>query len=235
MKLERNLIPILAIAAILLLAVPAVGMVVGMAVASDPGDDSSASAGEPELPPLELPPLPEKQYHPADSPPKQPPSVGSRSDWDGSTDQGVVHTYNDGDRTIRVVEQNGLVLQKNSDITAKDSVVMTGSNQSIIKKGADGGQGGLPVFRSESGGGLMTLPGGVMLALDPEWDKAQIDNFFSENGISPEQVSELGFLSNGFLVETEAGFPSLELANSLAGQDGVELSSPNWWSEVEAK
>ena len=235
MKLERNLIPILAIAAILLLAVPAVGMVVGMALASEPGDEAAASAGEPEVRPLELPPLPEKQYHPADSPPKQPPSVGSRSDWDGSTDQGVVHTYNDGDRTIRVVEQNGLVLQKNSDITAKDSVVMTGSDQSIIKKGADGGQGGLPVFRSESGGGLMTLPGGVLLALDPEWEKAQVDKFFSDNGISPEQVSELGFIPNGFLVETEAGFPSLDLANSLASQDGVEISSPNWWSEVEAK
>ena len=235
MKLDRILIPAIALAAILLLVVPAVGMVVGMAVASDPGDDSSASTGDPELPFLELPPLPDKQYHPVDSPPKQLPTTGSRADWVGSTDQGAVHTYSDGDRTVRVVEQNDLVLQKNSDLTAKDSVVMTGSDQSIIKKGADGGQGGLPVFRSESGGGLMTLPGGVMLALDPEWDKAQIDNFFSENGISPEQVSELGFLSNGFLVETEAGFPSLELANSLAGQDGVELSSPNWWSEVEAK
>ena len=81
----------------------------------------------------------------------------------------------------------------------------------------------------------MTLPGGVLLALDPEWDKAQVDRFFSDNNISPEQVSELGFIPNGFLVETEAGFPSLDLANSLASQDGVELSSPNWWSEVEAK
>ena len=61
MKLERNLIPILAIAAVILLAVPAVGMIVGMAVASDPGDDSSASTGEPELAPFELPPLPEKR------------------------------------------------------------------------------------------------------------------------------------------------------------------------------
>ena len=235
MKLERNLIPILAIAAILLLAVPAVGMVVGMALASEPGDDSSASTGEPELPPLELPPLPEKQYHPADSPPKQPPIAGSRADWDGSTDQGKVHTYEDGDRTIRVVLQDDLVLQKNSAVTPSDSVVVKGSTQSIIRKGSDGGQDNLPVFRSESGGGLMTLPGGVLLALDPEWEKAQVDKFFSDNGISPEQVSELGFIPNGFLVETEAGFPSLDLANSLASQDGVEISSPNWWSEVEAK
>ena len=235
MKLERNLIPILAIAAILLLAVPAVGMVVGMALASEPGDDSSASTGEPELPPLELPPLPEKNYHPADSPPKQPPIAGSRADWDGSTDQGKVHTYEDGDRTVRVVLQDDLVLQKNSAVTPSDSVVVKGSTQSIIRKGSDGGQDNLPVFRSESGGGLMTLPGGVLLSLDPQWDKAQVDRFFSDSNISPEQVSELGFIPNGFLVETEPGFPSLDLANSLASQDGVEISSPNWWSEVEAK
>ena len=235
MKLERNLIPILAIAAILLLAVPAVGMVVGMALASEPGDESAASAGEPELPPLELPPLPEKNYHPADSPPKQPPIAGSRADWDGSTDEGKVHTYEDGDRTVRVVLQDDLVLQKNSAVTPSDSVVVKGSTQSIIRKGSDGGQDNLPVFRSESGGGLMTLPGGVLLSLDPKWDKAQVDRFFSDSNISPEQVSELGFIPNGFLVETEAGFPSLDLANSLARQDGVELSSPNWWSEVEAK
>ena len=235
MKLERNLIPILAIAAILLLAVPAVGMVVGMALASEPGDESAASAGEPELPPLELPPLPEKNYHPADSPPKQPPIAGSRADWDGSTDEGSVHTYEDGDRTVRVVLQDDLVLQKNSAVTPSDSVVVKGSTQSIIRKGSDGGQDNLPVFRSESGGGLMTLPGGVLLSLDPKWDKAQVDRFFSDSNISPEQVSELGFIPNGFLVETEAGFPSLDLANSLASQDGVEISSPNWWSEVEAK
>ena len=235
MKLERNLIPILAIAAILLLAVPAVGMVVGMALASEPGDESAASAGEPELPPLELPPLPDKQYHPADSPPKQLPTAGSRADWDGSTDQGTVHTYEDGDRTIRVVLQNDLVLQKNSAITSNDSVFLRGSSQSIVKKGANDGQGGLPVFRSESGGGLMTLPGGVLLALDPDWDKAQVDSFFSQNNISPEQVSELRFIPNGFKVETEAGFPSLDMANTLASQDGVEISSPNWWREVETK
>ena len=234
MKLERNLIPILAIAAILLLAVPAVGMVVGMALASEPGDESSASDGEPELPPLELPPLPDKQYQPTDSQAQQATNL-SRSDWDGSSEQGDIYTYEDGDRTVRIVLQDDLVLQKNSAVTQSDSVVVQGSTQSIIKKEDDGGQGGLPVFRSESGGGLMTLPGGVLLALDPEWEKAQVDKFFSDNGISPEQVSELGFMPNGFLVETEAGFPSLEMANSLSSQDGVEISSPNWWSEVEAK
>ena len=136
---------------------------------------------------------------------------------------------------MRVVLQNDLVLKKNSAVTSDDKVVMLGPSQSIVNSGDGGGQGNLPVFRSESGGGLMTLPGGVLLALDPKWDKAQVDSFLSQNGISPGQVSELEFMQNGFLVETEAGFPSLELANSLAGKDGVEVSMPNWWNEVEAR
>ena len=234
MKLERNLIPILAIAAVILLAVPAVGMIVGMAVASDPGDDSSASTGEPELAPFELPPLPEKEFELTESPPQQS-SLGSRSGSDGSTNQGEIYTYQDGDRTMRVVMQGDLVLKRNSAVTSDDRVVMLGPGQSIVKSADGGRQGGLPVFRSESGGGLMTLPGGVLLALDPEWEQFQVENFFSDNGISPERVSELGFMRNGFLVETEAGFPSLELANSLASQDGVDISTPNWWNEVKSR
>ena len=81
----------------------------------------------------------------------------------------------------------------------------------------------------------MTLPGGVLLALDPDWDEAQVEEFFSENGISSDEVSELEFIENGFLVETESGFPSLDLANDLAGQDGVRISSPNWSREIETK
>ncbi len=233
MKLDRNLIPIVAIAAIILLVVPAVGMVIGMAVASEPGDETTA-ATEDELPPLELPPLPDKEYQMVDSNPQQTNNV-SRAGAYGSSVQGTDYSYKDGDRTIGVTLQEGLVLQKNSAISSNDTVIIKGASQSIISKGNDGGQGGLPVFRSESGGGLMTLPGGVLLALDPKWDEAQVDSFFSNNGISPEQIEELGFMQNGFLVKTEAGFPSLELANSLASQDGVEISSPNWWTEVEAR
>ena len=81
----------------------------------------------------------------------------------------------------------------------------------------------------------MTLPGGVLLALDPEWSQEEVDAFFEDNGISSDQISELGFIENGFLVETNSGFPSLDLANELASQDGVMISSPNWSREVEAK
>lgn len=81
----------------------------------------------------------------------------------------------------------------------------------------------------------MTLPGGVLLLLDSGLDQAKVESFFSQNEIPLDRVSELGFLENGFFVETGPGLPSLELANALAAQDGVLISSPNWWIEVEAK
>ena len=148
--------------------------------------------------------------------------------------QGQVFTWQDGDRTLGAVLQDDLVVQDTASIKADDVVVVEGGNTSIVE-GRAGNSGAEPVFRSESGGELMTLPGGVLLALDADWDQSQVDEFFERNGISADRVSELDFITNGFVVETEPGFPSLELANALAGQDGVTVSSPNWWREVQAK
>ena len=149
--------------------------------------------------------------------------------------QGTVYTWEDGDTTRRVVLQDELVVQETAANTVDDVVVVEGVGDSIVQRQPRHDQNSLPVFRSESGGGLMTLPGGVLLALDPEWDQARVDSFFFENNIPKVKTSELDFIENGFLVETEAGFPSLYLANDLAAIDGVIISSPNWWSEVETK
>ena len=81
----------------------------------------------------------------------------------------------------------------------------------------------------------MALPGGVVLVLDEEWSQSRIEEFFSENNILAHLWSALEFLDNGFLVQTEPGLPSLELANELAAQEGVVISSPNWWREVETR
>ena len=148
---------------------------------------------------------------------------------------GAVYTWQDGDRTMRVVLQNNLAAQSKSGNTPKDIIVAESGDYSIVRQQYRHGSTAQPVFKSESGGGLMTLPGGVMLALDPEWDQATVDKFLEGNGIAPGQVSELGFLDNAFFVDTDAGFPSLELANSLAGKEGVTVSSPNWWRQLETK
>ena len=163
-------------------------------------------------------------------------SEGASSEMEGAS-QGMVYTWQDGDRTLKAVLQATPVAQETETAAgaSEDYAVTKGEVDSIVRKQSELGSGGQPVFRSESGGELMTLPGGIILALDPEWDQDAVQEFFSRNGISLERTSELDFLDNGFFVETEPGFPSLDLANDLAGQGGVILSSPNWAREVELK
>ena len=88
-----------------------------------------------------------------------------------------------------------------------------------------------PVFRSDMGE-LMTLPGGVLVILDAAWNQVRINQSFADNGIALSRAQPHSFAPNGFFIETELGFASLNLANQLAAQDGVVLSSPNWERKV---
>ena len=144
------------------------------------------------------------------------------------------YTWEDGDRTLTVTLQADLVLEKSGGGVAKGLLAETPSGSVVRSADAQGRNTGLPVFRSSSGT-LMTLPGGVLLLLDPDWSESRVNQFFADNGIALGDVSALGWIGNGYLIETAPGFPSLTLANALAGQEGVEISSPNWWQEVELK
>ena len=176
--------------------------------------------------------------------PSQPILQTGDASGEGET-QGTVYTYQDGKKARRVILQPRPVVRETIADTAEDGAVKRGRAEdggvkrsevdSGVHKQAELAGDGQLVFRSESGGELMTLPGGVLLALDPQWDRDAVESFFSRNGIALERASELDFLDNGFFVETEPGFPSLELANALVGQDGVILSSPNWARGVELK
>ena len=139
------------------------------------------------------------------------------------------------DRTMTVRLQTDLVVEKGSGGLPRDVVSANDGGTNVVRS-ADGQSksDALPVFRSESGA-LMTLPGGVLLVLSSEWSRAGTNAFFSSNGIKMDRVSELDYVANGFFVETEPGFPSLDLANALAAQDGVEISSPNWGREATPK
>ena len=149
--------------------------------------------------------------------------------------EGESYAWQDGDRTMTVKLQTDLVVEKESGGLPRD-VVSADEGGSNVVRSADGQSKSdtLPVFRSESGA-LMTLPGGVLLVLSPEWSQAETSAFFSDNGIKKDRVSELDYAVNGFFIETEPGFPSLDLATSLAVQDGVEISSPNWGREATKK
>ena len=149
--------------------------------------------------------------------------------------QGQPFRWEDGDRTLPVFLQSDLVVERGSDGIPGEIVEAEDGGASVVRS-ADGQSKAqtLPVFRSESGS-LMTLPGGVLLVLSPEWNQVETDAFFSDNDIKMDRVSELSYVTNGFFIETEPGFPSLNLANELAALDGVEVSSPNWAMEAIPK
>ena len=149
--------------------------------------------------------------------------------------QGDTYTWQDGDRTMTVKLQTDLVVEKDSGGLPRDVVSANDGGTNVVRS-ADGQSKSdtLPVFRTESGA-LMTLPGGVLLVLSSEWSQAETNAFFSNNEIKMDRVSELDYVANGFFVETEPGFPSLDLANALAAQDGVEISSPNWGRQATPK
>ena len=141
---------------------------------------------------------------------------------------GAVYTWQDGEHTRRVRLVPALTVQGSASTITSDVVLANDGVRSIVQRQARHGNVAGPVFLAESGGGLMLLPGGVVLALDPEWDEAHVDRFFSDSGIARSRVTRGEFAENGFLVETEAGFASLTLANALAGKAGVLFSVPNW-------
>ena len=163
------------------------------------------------------------------------PTVATKDSESEDTGQGTVYTWRDGRATRRVVLQSDLVLQQAADSRPGDVVIASVGDDSIVRRQARHGAEAGPVFRSESGGELMALPGGVLLVLTPAWGQTEVTSFFAHNNIAADRTSALGTLPNGFRIETEPGFASLNLANALAGQDGVVLANPNWWREVEAK
>ena len=149
--------------------------------------------------------------------------------------QGDVYTWQDGDRTVGARLQLDLVVLDDGTIVPKDDLPAdTGNTESVPRSPGNGGQsdgagegksdgaggeqsdstgGPHPVFLSESGE-LMTLPGGVIVALNAEWDAEATAAFFTRNAIERDRVSELSYVTNGFFVETEPGLPSLDLANA---------------------
>ena len=183
------------------------------------GDDLTAS---PRRPSSQLRQLPDEESE-------------SPSGWESLDDvsrsaQGAEYTWQDGRHTRRASVQIDLVAQAEEETRSDDIVVRGGGEEHVVRRQPRHDEAALPVFRSESGE-ILTLPGGVLLALDASWDQARVDQFFLENGITGDRIARQQFAVHAFLVETAPGFPSLELANTLATQDGVLLSSPNWRRE----
>ena len=119
-----------------------------------------------------------------------------------------------------------------SDLVVPPGEVISSTRDIARRSSSPGGE---PVLRERSSGTLMALPDGVLLVLDPRWSRKEVAEFFAGTASPKAAVLELEFAANGLFIETEAGLESLSLANRPASEDGVELSSPNWWRETASK
>ena len=137
--------------------------------------------------------------------------------------QGRFHTWQDGERTMRVRLLSG------ADITERDSAAeMVAGHRQLGDELLEA------LFLDDNGGQVMTLPGGVLVQLDPAGTVTDAEAFFSQNGIMADRLTAMTFADNAYLVGAPPGLPSLELANSLAGRPGVVTSVPNWRMPVES-
>ena len=152
------------------------------------------------------------------------PQKGSGQTVGVPVSSGTSYTWQDGEYTRTVTHL------ADQTATARDD----GGSESGPRQAGGAQSDANPVFQTDTGQS-MTLPGGVLLVLDPEWDQARSDKFFKDNNVDRNLVQERTFTTNAYFIETEPGFPSLNLANELAGQEGVVLSSPNWQTEVETQ
>ena len=88
-----------------------------------------------------------------------------------------------------------------------------------------------PVFHDtpNASGSLRSLPGNVIVYLNPDWDQNKITRWLETNGY--EVVKKLDVRSNAFVLKTEPGIKALQLANTLYESGEVVAAFPDWWLE----
>lgn len=71
------------------------------------------------------------------------------------------------------------------------------------------------------------LPGGVIVRLRQVLPEDQARAYLEQRGL--KAVREIGTQTGLWLVESEPGLPSLQLANQLHEKGEFASASPNWW------
>ena len=183
------------------------------------GAESESAAAESQAQAHQQAAQPESQSAP--DPEQEAPRTDNEAREDGDSSTQTTYTWRDGEHSRTVTYQAELTV-----VTSRD-----GESEIVPRQAASAQSDGPPVFRSDTGE-LMTLPGGVLLVLNPDSDQSTIDQFFAVNGISKHRVHDQTFTTNAFFIDTEPGLPSLNLAIQLAGQEGVVIASPNWEREA---
>lgn len=91
------------------------------------------------------------------------------------------------------------------------------------------------VFRDKPGssGRLRTIPGNMIVQLDPGMSDTQVDDWIKANGLVLDR--KMGFGKNILVIKSAPGLATLVKANELAKTNGVVSAYPDWWQQMGLK
>lgn len=161
--------------------------------------------------------------------------------------------WHDGDKTLKLWPQKNLVAEfserpilsrsfrvKSMKEQGKTRILNLGSEKAAVQSLRKARSGETPqanyseVFADDrEGGHLRALPGNVIVQFEETLSEADIEKWVKTRDL--KIVEKLGFQPNTYLIASQPGLASLELANRLYGQEGVLQSSPNWWIEMSLR
>ena len=91
-----------------------------------------------------------------------------------------------------------------------------------------------PVFQQyRDGGPRMALAGNIVVRFKPDWDIERIEAWAADHQL--KLLKPVLKSRNIYLIESEPGLASLELANEIHGSGEVVYATPNWWRETYLK
>ncbi|GKS58461.1 hypothetical protein YTPLAS18_19880 [Nitrospira sp.] len=82
-------------------------------------------------------------------------------------------------------------------------------------------------------GPVRILPGNIVVILDPNWSQEAVSQWVERRQL--RVLSRLPFGPNMLLIESDAGIPALELANSLHRSGEVKAAFPDWLAQKTLK
>ena len=92
-----------------------------------------------------------------------------------------------------------------------------------------------PVFHDvpNASGSMRSLPGNVIVYLDPDWGADRIGQWLQQNGYLV--VKRLEMRANAYILKTGTGIEALQLANKLYQSGQVVAAFPDWWLETATR
>lgn len=121
---------------------------------------------------------------------------------------------------------NAQLYNRNKALTSKNAHAL-----SLQKEAQQHNENYSPIFKDA--GEIKALPGGVIISFKSDWDEQMISQWATQHHLTI--VQPLIKSINLWLIHSESGMASLELANKLTEQGEINYASPNWWRPASTR